>query len=175
MYSLESWTIVNASNLQVPKIEHRQPLPTSKLVCSLVLSAYMRDHLDFVSYFARHSASQMSLVTDPIIHLPTDWKQYSVLVSPFVHAKFKQIFEKKTHKRCIQVYDGHPETVRAWVDYVVKKMPAGIDVHVDQYQWVPLDYQPPEEPPRPLRLSEKKSFETLVKEKADEYLKKFSS
>lgn len=89
----------------------------------------------------------MAMASDPVIHAPLDTSRWSTLVSPFVHAKTKEIFERTTHGRILQVYDGTPETVKDWVNYVVKNMPPGIKVSVQSFSWAPLGHRV-SEPPR---------------------------
>jgi hypothetical protein len=59
--------------------------------------------------------------------------------SPFVHAKSKEVFEKRTFTRSIQLYDAHPLTVRDLTKYVNARLPEGVDMEVDLYEYVGRD------------------------------------
>ena len=158
--------------LKTPRITHTLPTNQSTLVASLTISGYMKDHLDLVSYFIRHSASHLTLKSNPPIYLPTQSKRYQTLVSPFVHAKTKEIFEKKLYRQSVQVYDGSPQTIQAWIDYVVDNLPPGIQIDVDRFEFEPLHVQkqvPVLDTPR------EPCFEEKVLEKSKELLQKFSS
>ncbi|KAJ3322110.1 mitochondrial 37S ribosomal protein rsm10 [Boothiomyces sp. JEL0866] len=163
-YSLDNLKI---SDLQLKPIQP-PPKTHNHLVCNMILSGYMPDHLDFVTYFARYSAHQMSLPTSEIIHLPTKIKKWTVMKGPFVHAKSKQVFERKTYKRLIQVFDSHPESLKEWIKYVNESLPAGIDLETERFERKSLSYVDtlPDEP--------KDSYETTVRENIEKYLKEFS-
>ncbi|KAL3900247.1 MAG: hypothetical protein SGCHY_001462, partial [Lobulomycetales sp.] len=133
------WKAVGRTTpFHIPKVVH--PEPTHGILCAdLRLSGFMPDHLDTLAYFARHSASVMRIPSSPVIHMPTDVKKWWLVKSPFVHAKSKEIFEKRTFTRTIQLYDAHPTSVRELVEYVKDRMPAGVDVAVDMYEYVDPD------------------------------------
>jgi hypothetical protein len=56
--------------------------------------------------------------------------------SPFVHAKSKEIFEKRTYTRSIQLYDANPLSVRDLAAFVNRNLPAGVDMQVDLFEYV---------------------------------------
>ncbi|KAI9209399.1 ribosomal protein S10 domain-containing protein [Polychytrium aggregatum] len=110
------------------------------LVCKLEFRGFMPDHLDFVSYFARYSAHVAGIPCDPVIHLRTNTQRWAVNKGPFVHAKTKELFERKTYKRLLQLYDASPETIELFVDYINKSLPAGVDMKVIHYEWQKLGF-----------------------------------
>ncbi|TPX34073.1 hypothetical protein SmJEL517_g03254 [Synchytrium microbalum] len=125
--------------LNIPVIQPTPP-PHGRLVCTVQLSSHMPDHLDFISYFAIHSAKAMGIpATQSIIHLPTDWKKWNLIKSPFIFAKTKEILEEKVYHRAVQIFDVDRSTVKGWVRYVVERLPEGIDAVVDEYEWKVLD------------------------------------
>ena len=142
------------------------PLPTeNRLCCTLRLSSYHPAHLDFLAYFARHAASALSLPTHPVIHTPAEIKKWNVIRSPFIHAKTRDIFEKKTYYRIIQAVDGDDEVVKRWIAYIHGCLPHGVDMTVDRYEWrktpasIELDHQ--------LELSLKKLNENLIQKEKE--------
>ncbi|KAJ3216465.1 mitochondrial 37S ribosomal protein rsm10 [Dinochytrium kinnereticum] len=115
------------------------PAPTSqktKLVANIELQGFMPDHLDFVGYFVRYSAHARNLATsDAVIHMPTKTLKWHVTRGPFVHDKSKEIFEQKTYRRLVQLFDAGPEKVQDFVTYVNSQLPSGIDLVVERFDW----------------------------------------
>lgn len=110
----------------------------------------MPDHLDTVAYFAAYSAHQLDIPTtsspllssecassiyaSSVIHLDTIIKKWWVVKGPFVHAKAKEIFEMKRHRRLVQVFDAHEDLVNEWIEYVNRNLPAGVDMKAEVFQ-----------------------------------------
>ena len=161
-------TLKNSLKVAPPLNLPRIPAPTSSapLSASLILSGFMPDHLNFVSFFSLYTAHKMGLAASPVIHMPTKITRTNSLVSPFVHAKTKEVFESKIYKRCIQVYGGDPQVVQKWKDYLRVAMPSGIDLELESFEWKPLGYQESLEdlPPRKL------SFEEDVRQRAEAFI-----
>lgn len=65
-------------------------------------------------------------VTGPI-PLPTEKKIYCVLRSPHKHKDSREHFEKREHKRLIDIMDPNPKTVEALMKV---DLPAGVDVEI---------------------------------------------
>ena len=59
--------------------------------------------------------------------------------SPFVHAKTKEIFEKRTFTRTLQLFDAHADTIRELSAYVNRLLPAGIDMRIEMFEWASVD------------------------------------
>ena len=133
------------------------------------LSGYMPDHLDCVAYFARHSALAMKMPVSPPIHLESHVKKWNAIKGPFVHSKSREVFERITYKRLLQVFDSHPETVEAWVQYVNKLLPCGIDMKVDRWESKPIGFS------KELTMDGNvKSHKQKILEQAEVYLKQFT-
>ncbi|KAJ3086151.1 mitochondrial 37S ribosomal protein rsm10 [Quaeritorhiza haematococci] len=163
-------------SLEIPAIPE-PPRPHNILVGKLELRGYMPDHLDFVAYFARYSAHQLGISCDPPIHLPDDLERWNVIKGPFIHAKTKEVFERQTHRRLLQVFDADPKVVSQWVSYVNRKLPAGVEMHVDQYVWENAEIG--KKVATEIEAKEAKkvvrrepTFDELVKRKADEFVKR---
>jgi small subunit ribosomal protein S10 len=65
-------------------------------------------------------------VTGPV-PLPTQRRFYTILRSPHVDKKSREQFERRVHKRLIDIYDSTPQTVDALMKL---DLPAGVDVEI---------------------------------------------
>ena len=61
------------------------------------------------------------------IFLPTQKKKYTVLRSSFVHKDSRDQFEKRVHKRLIDIIDFNKETLEILTSL---HLPAGVDVEI---------------------------------------------
>jgi small subunit ribosomal protein S10 len=78
--------------------------------------------LEIVSTAKRTGAS----VKGPI-PLPTKIEKYTVLRSPHVDKKSREQFERRTHKRLLDILEPTPETVDALMKL---ELPSGVDVEI---------------------------------------------
>ncbi|KAI8852501.1 ribosomal protein S10 domain-containing protein [Chytridium lagenaria] len=134
------YQVEGKQSVQIPAIPALGPSPKSRLVANIEVQGFMPDHLDFVGYFVRYSAHARSLATSPaVIHMPTKTLKWHVTRGPFVHDKSKEIFEQKTYRRLVQIFDAPPETVQAFVNYVNGQLPAGVDLVVERFDWAKVE------------------------------------
>ena len=63
------------------------------------------------------------------IPLPTVNKKYTVLSSPHVNANSREQFERRTHKRLIDIYEPTNDLINALMEL---QLPAGVDVEIKQ-------------------------------------------
>ena len=61
------------------------------------------------------------------IFLPTEKKKYTVLRSSFVHKDSQDQFEKRVHKRLLDIVDFSPQTLEILTSL---HLPAGVDVEI---------------------------------------------
>ena len=61
------------------------------------------------------------------IFLPTEKKKYTVLRSSFVHKNSRDQFEKRVHKRLLDIIDFGPQTLETLTSL---HLPAGVDVEI---------------------------------------------
>jgi small subunit ribosomal protein S10 len=61
------------------------------------------------------------------VPLPTEVHRYTVLRSPHVNKKSMEHFERRVHKRLIDIKEPTSETINALMDI---ELPAGIDIEV---------------------------------------------
>ncbi|AIA30723.1 MULTISPECIES: 30S ribosomal protein S10 [Leptospirillum] len=78
--------------------------------------------LEIVSTAKRTGAS----VKGPI-PLPTKIEKFTVLRSPHVDKKSREQFERRTHKRLLDILEPTPETVDALMKL---ELPSGVDVEI---------------------------------------------
>lgn len=78
--------------------------------------------VDIVSTAKRTGAN----VKGPV-PLPTRIEKYTVLRSPHVDKKSREQFERRTHKRLLDILDPTPETVDALMKL---ELPSGVDVEI---------------------------------------------
>ncbi|KAJ3068771.1 mitochondrial 37S ribosomal protein rsm10 [Podochytrium sp. JEL0797] len=136
----------NLDTLAIPTTSFNLPLlptppitATSRLSANMEIQSFMPDHADFVSYYARHAAHKRNMPAQQVIHLPTIIKKWHVTKGPFVHDKSKEVFEQKTYRRLIQVFDADQEVVKEWYTHVNQHLPSGIDMKIDTFTPLPLE------------------------------------
>jgi ribosomal protein S10 len=69
------------------------------------------------------------------VYLPTQTSRWTVIKSPFVHKKSQENFERKTHKRLLQIKDTHPEVVQRWLHYLKMNAPSGIGMRATTWEF----------------------------------------
>jgi len=61
------------------------------------------------------------------IFLPTEIRKYTVLKSSFVHKDARDQYEKRTHKRLIEIVNFTPKTIEILTSL---NLPAGVEVEI---------------------------------------------
>ncbi|MBL7053906.1 30S ribosomal protein S10 [Patescibacteria group bacterium] len=61
------------------------------------------------------------------IFLPTEKRKYTVLRSSFVHKDSRDQYEKRTHKRLIDIIDFNPKVIEKLTGL---DLPAGVDIEI---------------------------------------------
>ena len=145
----------------------------NNLVANLEFSGFIPDHLDFIAFLAKIMTEKSSITTTPVISKPSHIKRINTLVSPFVHAKTKNVFEQKTYFRVLQVYDTHTDNVQEIVKALINIMPPGINLKVENFNHVTMD-KLLQEIPRENQVDFKDSFEDKVQKRMEEFIKEFS-
>ncbi|KAI8365453.1 ribosomal protein S10 domain-containing protein [Choanephora cucurbitarum] len=120
---------------EVPK----RVTPTHNIpVCNLQIRGYLPQQLDFFADFARRAAFHMGMPCSGTVPLPTQTSRWTVIRSPFVHKKSQENFERKTHKRLLQIKDTHPEVVERWLQYLTMNAPAGVGMRATKFEFEAL-------------------------------------
>ncbi|KAI8576368.1 hypothetical protein K450DRAFT_257431 [Umbelopsis ramanniana AG] len=104
-------------------------------VCNLHFRGYLPQHLDFYVDFARRAAFALKMPCSGPVYLPTQTSRWTVIKSPFVHKKSQENFERKTHKRLLQIKDTNPEVVQRWLHYLKMNAPAGIGMRATTWEF----------------------------------------
>lgn len=117
----------------------RHPKTHGHLVAALQLRAFEPQDLTFFADFAQRAAYYLRLPVSGAVPLPTRRERWTVVRSPFVHAKSKENFERRTHKREIRVYDGNPEVVEIWLATLRKHAMSGVGMKATVYANEELD------------------------------------
>ncbi len=91
------------------------------------LRAYDHASLDHSSDEIVRTAKRTGARISGPVPLPTRRTVYTVLRSPFIDKKSREQFERRIHKRLIDIYDSNPQTV----DSLMKlDLPAGVDIEI---------------------------------------------
>lgn len=107
-------------------------------VCNLQMRGYLPQQLDFYADFAQRAAYHLGMPCTGTIRLPTQTSRWTVIRSPFVHKKSQENFERKTHKRLLQIKDAHPDVVQRWLQYLTMNAPAGIGLRATTWEFEKL-------------------------------------
>ncbi|KAI8059181.1 ribosomal protein S10 domain-containing protein [Gongronella butleri] len=113
--------------------------PTHNIpVCNLQLRGYLPQQLDFYADFAQRAAFHLGMPCSGTVPLPTQTSRWTVIKSPFVHKKSQENFERKTHKRLLQIKDAHPDVVDRWLRYLTINAPSGIGLRATRFDYEAL-------------------------------------
>ncbi|CAR30971.1 hypothetical protein ZYGR_0P02750 [Zygosaccharomyces rouxii] len=110
------------------------PIQYGDLVADLQLRSYDHESLDFFADFIMRTGFYLGMPLTGPKPFPTRRERWTVIRSPFVHAKSKENFERHTHKRLIRVWDSNPEVVQMWLSYITKHSVAGVGAKCNVYQ-----------------------------------------
>ncbi|EFR03320.1 hypothetical protein MGYG_09120 [Nannizzia gypsea CBS 118893] len=108
-------------------------------VCNLQLRSYSARHVEFFADFALRAAYYLNIPATGPVPLPRIVERWTVIRSPFVHKKSKENFERITCRRLIQLQDGHPEAVQAWLSFLRKHAFHGVGMKANVFEHTSLD------------------------------------
>ncbi|OKO98562.1 37S ribosomal protein S10, mitochondrial [Penicillium subrubescens] len=115
------------------KAEHGLP------VCDLQLRSYSVQNLEFFADFAIRAAYYLNLPVSGPVPLPRITERWTVTRSNFVHKKSKENFERITLRRLIQIKDGNPQAVQAWLAFLRKHAFHGVGMKANVWENESLD------------------------------------
>ena len=122
---------------------HLQPLrrsPTHGIpVCDLQLRGYAVQNVEFFSDFAMRAAYFLGLAARGPIPLPRITERWTVPRSNFIFKKSQENFERITKRRLIQIHDGHPDVVKAWLAFLQKHQYHGVGMKANIWEYESLD------------------------------------
>lgn len=107
-------------------------------VCNLQLRSYSARHVEFFADFALRAAYYLNIPASGPVPLPRIVERWTVIRSPFVHKKSKENFERITCRRLIQLQDGHPESVQAWLAFLRKHAFHGVGMKANVFEHTSL-------------------------------------
>lgn len=111
----------------------KHPITHGDHVCSLQVRSFFTPDLEFYCNFILRVAFYLQIPVKGVTPLPRRTERWTVIKSPFVHAKTKENFERRTHKRLIKLYDANPETVQLFLATVRKYCISGVGMKAEVY------------------------------------------
>jgi small subunit ribosomal protein S10 len=103
------------------------------LKAEVIFKCFDPVNLEFFCDFALRAAYYLGLPATGPKPIPTKRERWTVIRAPFVHAKSKENFERKTHGRMIKIWDSDNEVVDLWLSYLKKNSVWGVGVKVNMY------------------------------------------
>lgn len=109
------------------------------LTCELQLRSYSIRNLEAFADFAMRAAYYLKLAASGPSPMPKITERWTVPRSNFVHKKSQENFERITSRRQIDIKDGHPETVAAWLGFLKKHQYYGIGMKANVFEYSGLE------------------------------------
>lgn len=108
-------------------------------VCDLQLRSYSVRNVEFFADFAIRAAYYLKLPVSGPIPLPRIVERWTFPRSNFVHKKSQENFERITLRRLIQIKDGNPDVVQAWLSFLRKHAFYGVGMKANVWEHETLD------------------------------------
>ncbi|KAH9873015.1 hypothetical protein J1614_005411 [Plenodomus biglobosus] len=108
-------------------------------VCDLQLRTYSIRNLLLFADFAVRAAYYMGLAARGPIPLPRITERWTVPRSNFIFKKSQENFERITMRRLIQIQDGHPDVVKAWLAFLQKHQYHGVGMKANIWEYESLE------------------------------------
>ena len=106
--------------------------------CDLQLRSYSIRNLEFFADFCLRAAYYLGLPASGPVPLPRITERWTVIKSPFIFKKVQENFERITLRRLIQIKDGQPEVVQAWLAFIRKHAYHGVGMKANVWEHAPL-------------------------------------
>ncbi|KAK0622865.1 hypothetical protein B0T14DRAFT_535882 [Immersiella caudata] len=103
--------------------------------CDLQLRSYSIRNLEFFCDFALRAAYYLGLAASGPIPLPRMTERWTVPRSHFIFKKSQENFSRTTLRRLIQIKDGHPKAVQAWLAFLEKHAYYGIGMKANVWEF----------------------------------------
>ncbi|KAI4684140.1 hypothetical protein J4E81_009019 [Alternaria sp. BMP 2799] len=107
--------------------------------CDLQLRTYNIRNLLLFADFAVRAAYYMGLCARGPIPLPRITERWTVPRSNFIFKKSQENFERITMRRLIQIQDGHPDVVKAWLAFLQKHQYHGVGMKANIWEYESLE------------------------------------
>ena len=108
-------------------------------VCDLQLRTYSIRNLLLFADFAVRAAYYMGLPARGPIPLPRITERWTVPRANFIFKKSQENFERITMRRLIQIQDGHPDVVKAWLAFLQKHQYHGVGMKANIWEYESLE------------------------------------
>ncbi|KAF2128437.1 30S ribosomal protein-like protein S10 [Dothidotthia symphoricarpi CBS 119687] len=108
-------------------------------VCDLQLRTYSIRNLLLFADFAVRAAYYMGLCARGPIPLPRITERWTVPRSNFIFKKSQENFERVTMRRLVQIQDGHPDVVKAWLAFLAKHQYHGVGMKANIWEYEGLE------------------------------------
>ena len=102
-------------------------MAAQKEMIRIRLKAYDHQLIDQAAERIVETAKRNGATVSGPIPLPTKREVVTILRSPFVNKDSREQFERRTHKRLIDVIKPSPKTVEALMSL---ELPAGVDIEI---------------------------------------------
>lgn len=109
------------------------------LKAEVIFKCFDPVNVEFFCDFALRAAYYLGLPATGPKPIETRRERWTVIRAPFVHAKSKENFERKTHGRMIKIWDSDSEVIDLWLSYLKKNSVWGVGVKVNMYTQEPLN------------------------------------
>ncbi|KNG52568.1 30s ribosomal protein s10 protein [Stemphylium lycopersici] len=107
--------------------------------CDLQLRTYNVRSLLLFADFAVRAAYYMGLCARGPVPLPRITERWVVPRSNFIFKKSQENFERVTMRRLIQIQDGHPDVVKAWLAFLQKHQYHGVGMKANIWEYESLE------------------------------------
>ncbi|KAH3660518.1 hypothetical protein OGAPHI_007104 [Ogataea philodendri] len=108
------------------------------LKAEIVFKAFEPANLEFIADFALRVAYYLGLPATGPLPLRKRTERWTVIKSPFVHAKTKENFERHTHGRKIKIWDADNEVIDIMLSVLQKHSMWGVGMKCNMYVQEPL-------------------------------------
>lgn len=108
-------------------------------VCDLQLRTYSVQNLTLFADFAVRAAYYMGLVARGPVPLPRITERWTVPRDVFIFKKSQENFERITMRRLIQIQDGHPDVVKAWLAFLTEHQMHGVGMKANIWEYEGLE------------------------------------
>jgi len=106
-------------------IGERRNIKMAKEKIKIRLKSYDHQLLDLSAKKIVESAKKTGSQVNGPIPLPTEKEVFTILRSPHVNKDSREQFERRTHKRLIEIVDPNPQTIDALMHI---DLPSGVDI-----------------------------------------------
>jgi small subunit ribosomal protein S10 len=127
-------------NVELNKYAPLKHQPEHKdLVAQVQFRSFSHQDMDFFVDFALRAAFYLKIPVVGPSYMPKAIKRWTVIKSPFAHAKAKQNFERITYRRMLKLYDANPEVIQIFLSTLVKYSIGGVGIDAKLFTAESLD------------------------------------